>query len=159
MGLQTFQVQGDGTVLIAALLGPVMYGAVAITFALSWFAQKRANTQEQLNQVFAWTSLTAVLDLIAFNKVGSPQYYGWLIIPAIVFGLVRPQQWRTVLVWILGLVALTGYIYPVIYDAILSANPLATAVLTGRNLLLLGLLVLANMRLTGLTAKQSPPVL
>jgi len=154
MGLQTFQVQGDGTVLISALLGPVMYGAVAITFALSWFAQRLANTQEQLNQVFAWTSLTAVLDLIAFNKVGSPQYYGWLLIPAIIFSLVRPQLWRTVLVWILGLLALTGYIYPVIYDAILSANPLATAVLSGRNLVLLGLLVLANMRLTGLTSKK-----
>ena len=63
MGLQTFQVQGEGTVLFASLLGPVMYCAAAITFALSWFAQKRAANPEQLNQVFAWTSLTAVLDL------------------------------------------------------------------------------------------------
>lgn len=154
MGLQTFQVQGEGTVLVSALLGPVMYGAVAITFTLSWFAQKQAHTNEQLSQVFAWTSLTAVLDLIAFNKVGSPQYYGWLLIPAIIFSLVRPHQWRTVLVWLLGLLALTGYIYPVIYDAILSANGLATAVLTARNLLLMGLLVLANIRLTRLTANK-----
>ena len=153
MGLQTFQVQGEGTVLIASLLGPVMYGAVAITFALSWFAQKRATNPEQLNQVFAWTALTAVLDLIAFNKVGSPQYYGWLLIPAVIFSLVHPQKWRTVVLWLLGLLALTGYIYPVIYDAILSANPFATAVLTVRNLLLLGLLVLANLRLTGLISK------
>lgn len=152
-GLQTFQVQGEGTVLLAALLGLVMYGAIAITMVLSWLAQRRSQNPGHLNQVFAWTALTAVLDFIAFNKVGSPQYYGWLLVPGVMFALIKPQQWQLVLAWLLGLLALTGLVYPVIYDAILNANPMATAALGLRNLVLLALLVVANVRLTKLSSK------
>jgi hypothetical protein len=153
--LSTFQVQGDGTAIIATLLGPVMYGALAITMTLAWLAQRRftasnIDVSRWAPQVLAWTSLTGVLDLIVFNKVGSPQYYGWLILPALMFAIYRPQIWRTVIAWILSLLALTGIVYPVIYFAILDADPSATALLGVRNLLAIGLLVLANLRLSAL---------
>lgn len=154
-GLQTFQVQGSGVSTMAALLGPVMFGAISITLALSFLAQRRGDalgiTQESwMPKVFAWGSLTFVLDLIVFNKVGSPQYYQWLLIPGLVFAVHRPELWKTVLAWLFCLLGLTGLIYPVVYDAILAADPSATALLLVRNVAAVGLLVLANIRLTNL---------
>jgi len=159
-GLQTFQVQGQGTVLLANLLGPVMYGALAITCVLAWLAQRnvsrmKADASIWLPRVLAWGSLTGVLDLIVFNKVGSPQYFGWLVLPALIFTVYRPKGWQTVVGWVLGLMALTGLIYPMIYFAILDADISATSVLGIRNLLAIGLLVLANIRLTALGSEKS----
>ena len=157
MGLLTFQVQGPGTVLLASLLGPVMYGAVAITLVLCYLAQRKATNFAQLQPIFAWTALTGVLDLIVFNKVGSPQYYGWLFVPVVIGILTQAEsvpealkKWRTVGVLVLALVALTGVVYPLAYDSILAAGPIATSILLLRNLLAIGLLVLGNIRLTQL---------
>jgi len=158
MGLQTFQVSGGQEVelVIAQLLGPAMYVAVAITFVLGWLATGGTKAAQTLlgdatrAQIFAWTALTAVLDLIVFNKVGSPQYYGWLIVPAVIGVLARVPGWSRVLTWLGLLWGLTGLVYPVFYDQILASSAAAIAVLTLRNLVAIALLVLANVQLTSL---------
>jgi len=158
MPLQTFQVFGPGNQVFAILLGPVMYLALGITAFLGWKAAKTqglhslgtSNGAFAVNRVFAWTSLTGVLDLIVFNKVGSPQYYGWLIVPVLFGLLVRVWPNKTIVVWVLVISALTGLIYPYIYDSILESAWWAIGILTVRNLVVVGLLVYCNLKLTEL---------
>lgn len=158
--LITFQVAGPGTMNVAHLLGPVMYGALAITMFLGWRAIRgsAAIGNEFRNEVFAWTALTAVLDLIVFNKVGSPQYYTWLIVPAILGSIERVPGWKVVNGWLAAIFGLTGLIYPIIYDEILKAEAWATAYLTARNVLVVLLLVLANWRLVELNMRNKPMI-
>jgi hypothetical protein len=106
------------------------------------------------NEVFAWTSLAAVLDLIVFNKVGSPQYYGWLIVPAILGLIERVPNWTIVIGWLTSILALTGLIYPDIYGHILKSQPWATAILTIRNVGAVALLLFALVRLVELALQQ-----
>jgi hypothetical protein len=162
MPLQTFQVFGPGNQVFANLLGPVMYLALGITAFLGWKAAKAqglnsldtSNGAAAINRVFAWTSLTAVLDLIVFNKVGSPQYYGWLIVPVLFGVLVRVWPNKTIVIWVLVISALTGLIYPYIYDSILVSALWAIAILTIRNLVVVGLLVYCNLKLTELGKRE-----
>jgi hypothetical protein len=135
-----------------------MYLALGITAFLGWKAAKAqglnsldtSNGAAAINRVFAWTSLTGVLDLIVFNKVGSPQYYGWLIVPVLFGLLVRVWPNKTIVVWVLVISALTGLIYPYIYDSILVSAWWAIGILTVRNLVVVGLLVYCNLKLTEL---------
>jgi hypothetical protein len=154
--LKTFQVKGPLADQVAALLGPLMYVALLITVGLGWFIIRKGQITEVAlrNEVFAWTVLTAVLDMIVFNKVGSPQYYGWLIVPAILGLIERVPDWRIVAYWLIGILGLTGLIYPDIYDHILSSQPWATAILTARNAATVMLLVFTNARLVELALKQ-----
>lgn len=139
----TFQVQGPAVQDLASLLGIVFYLALGIT---AWLAYQ-ARHSEARDQVFAWVAMTAVLDMIVFNKVGSPQYLGWLFVP-LIFAISKSLSgWRTMGIAIAIATALTFVVYPLAYDAILASDPLATAVLTARNLLLIFMLVQANLEL------------
>ena len=73
--------------------------------------------------------------MIAFNKVGSPQFIGWLAAPVIFGLLVRPATWRLPAVLVAVLAALTQLIYPYLYDWLLVAHPSMVLLLTLRNLL------------------------
>lgn len=142
--MMTFEVFGPNLEVFANLMSLVQFGALAITFGLGYLAiRKGANAQE----VFFWTLFTGVLDLIVFNKVGSPQYIAWLVVPiayGILVGLAR-IQW--VAVGVLVLSSITWLIYPVLYNGILQSSFGETAVLTVRNGLLVYALVYANLRL------------
>jgi hypothetical protein len=83
--------------------------------------------------------------LIVTNKVGSPQFIGWLAGPVAV-GLARPgadglRPWR----WTAGLVlvigALTQIVFPMTYSAITAGMVGPSLVLVARNVLLVVLLV------------------
>lgn len=108
---------------------------------------RRTDEVSRQPELLAVTVLTATLDLIVFNKVGSPQYYGWLFVPAVIFVLWKlPRSVFPVSVIAL-LALLTQFVYPVVYSGILAGQPGATWVLITRNLLALALLVYANGRL------------
>jgi hypothetical protein len=152
--LQTFQVRGVGVMQVAQLLGPLMYLALAITITLGWLVIRRGDVEDtyRRNEVFAWTVLTAILDMIVFNKVGSPQYYCWLIIPVILGNIERVPNWKIVTVWLGLIFGITGLIYPIIYNHILSSQPWATGVLTIRDALVVLLLIFSNVRLVELAS-------
>ena len=153
--LQTFQVFGPYTVLFANLLGPVMYLALGITAFLGYRASKAQSLFGGAHGVFAWTSLTAVLDLIVFNKVGSPQYYGWLMVPLIAGILGDVWKNRVIPIALFSLALLTGIIYPYIYDSILSSQPWALAVLSLRDVCAVALLIYCNKQLSALADTQA----
>jgi hypothetical protein len=109
-----------------------MFTAVAVTLlAMLWRSR-------QAGAAIAFVpsaSLALVMALIAFNKVGSPQYFCWLI-PPVIFGLIVDRT-RFIPVAAMSLIALalTQVVYPWMYDEILNTTPLGLFYLTVRNLL------------------------
>ncbi|MEN9731272.1 MAG: hypothetical protein RL488_582 [Actinomycetota bacterium] len=142
--MMTFEVFGANSEIFANLMSLVQFGALAITFGLGYFAMRKG---AKSTDVFFWVLATGVLDLIVFNKVGSPQYMAWLVVPVIygIFVGVSRIQW--IAVGVLVLSALTWLIYPVLYSGLLLSGFGETLVLTTRNLALVAALVYANLRL------------
>ncbi len=142
--MMTFEVFGANTAIFANLMSVVQVGALAITFALGYLGlRKGARTTD----VFFWVLFTGILDLIVFNKVGSPQYLTWLVVPVIYGILAQLERIYWVAVGVLVLSAITWLIYPVLYNGLLQNGFGETLTLTVRNVMLLGGLVYANLRL------------
>ena len=145
--LVTNQVSGAFSNEIAWLLGLVLPGALAITIFLGLRAYRAGAETKHL---FVATFLTATLDLIVFNKVGSPQFELWLAVPlmaGILFGL---PNWRLPVILGSSIALLTNLLYPIFYMDLMALGWLGIAILTLRNALLIALLVWANLRLSKL---------
>jgi hypothetical protein len=149
--MMTFQVAGAGTAEVASLMNAALFIALVITCFLAWRA---ARAGRHFREILPIASLTAVLDLIFFNKVGSPQYVTWLAVPIILGILYRTEKWRTPIYAVTAIAILTELVYPVFYDSILAGQTFAMTFLLLRNLVYLALLVYANLRLSSL-AKAS----
>jgi hypothetical protein len=135
--LNTFEVTGDGINTAIALMSPLL--AVAVV-AIMLIGIRAARRQQAMTRVLPPLALALVTALIAFNKVGSPQYMVWLAAP-IVLGLAyQGRAFRTPAILVAVMAALTQAFYPYLYDAILMLNPAMVFVLTVRNVLLFVLL-------------------
>ena len=137
----TFQVQGGGVAVVAAVMTPLLALAVLAVVALGLRAMRRG---AHAGVLLAPLSLALVGTLIVFNKVGSPQFIGWLAVP-VVIGLAADaagggRSFRVPAGLVLGLAALTQAVYPYLYDRLLGLEPALLLVLTTRNLLLVVLL-------------------
>lgn len=137
----TYQVQGNGVEIAAALMTPLLAIAVAIIAVLGLRATRSGVASADL---FPSLALAFVAALIAFNKVGSPQFISWLAVP-IILGLVTAgtgygRSFRTPAILVLVIAALTQVIYPYLYLELLYVQPVMLIVLTARNILLLVLL-------------------
>jgi hypothetical protein len=150
--LKTFEVFGSGAEVIAMLLGPGQLLALGITAALGFLA-KRAGAQA--SEILTWVSTTAVLDLIFFNKVGSPQFVTWLAVPIILGLITGAPNLRPMLYLVATISIITWAVYPSTYSELLSGGFSATALLALRNVLILAALVYANLRLSKLTKAGS----
>ncbi|MDE2386501.1 MAG: DUF2029 domain-containing protein [Actinomycetales bacterium] len=148
----TFQVLGPGSEVVSKLMLPTLLIALGITAFLGWRA---ARSGADTGFIFVLTGLTATLDLIVFNKVGSPQFEAWLAIPLIAGLLFGIPSWRLPLWFGLAIAALTQWVYPLNYDAVVNTDALALTVLTARNVLLIALLVWANVRLSALSSRAT----
>ncbi|MBF4608472.1 glycosyltransferase 87 family protein [Curtobacterium sp. VKM Ac-1393] len=131
----TFEVSGAGTDAAAAVSTPLMAVVVVAGVVLALWAARRGARRAELAPVLA---LLFVAALIATNKVGSPQYIGWLAVP-IVWGLAAgtPSARRFVPIALAALptAVLTQLIYPGYYDQVLTLQPWMLVVLTVRNVL------------------------
>ena len=139
----TFQVDGPGAEVAAALMNPLFALAVLTVCAIGLLAVRRGAATLQLLPPLALALVTA---FIVFNKVGSPQFVSWLAVP-VVFGLVMALQggrsFRTPALLVLVIAGLTQLVYPYLYNYVLSVNYVMLIVLTSRNLLLICLFVWA----------------
>jgi hypothetical protein len=147
----TNQIFGDLVDLFSKLMTPVMFGALAITV---WLGYRAFKVGAKRNSIFATLGLTAVLDLIVFNKVGSPQFMCWIAVPVIAwiyFGQ-KISFFPAIAVSLIAL--LTNLVYPVFYLDLMGLGNTSMILLTARNLLLIGLLVWSNLQL----AKLSKPL-
>ncbi|TFB81997.1 DUF2029 domain-containing protein [Cryobacterium luteum] len=128
----TFQVAGAGVTAVSAAMTPLLALAAGVVLLLGLRAGRRG---ADVLAVLPPLALALTLTLIAFNKVGSPQFISWLAAP-IIFGLVlNGRAWRTPALLGLALAALTQVIYPSLYDWVIEAHPLMVLVLSLRNLL------------------------
>ena len=148
--LVTFQLSGFGVTEIASIMTLVQFGALAITIFLG-FRAKRAGVDR--NTLFTWIFLTATLDLLVFNKVGSPQYELWVVGAAIVGILAKVDKWKFVTRITLITSGLSWLIFPIFYGDLLDGKPLGISLLVLRNLGVIAILVWANMQLTALGNK------
>ena len=107
------------------------------------------------NTLFAWLILTATLDLLVFNKVGSPQYQLWVVGAAFFGILAKTAHWKMV-TWITVITsALSWLIFPIYYGDLLDGAALGVGLLVLRNLGIIAILVYANMQLIKLGNRKS----
>ena len=137
----TWQVTGDGVGVVGDIMTPIMALAVIAVVLVAVLALRRG---AQPAAVLALLVLALVAALIAFNKVGSPQFIGWLAVPVILGLSTHTAQGRLWFVVPAALsavtAALTQAIYPYLYGWLLSLNPIMLVALTARNLLVFAIL-------------------
>ncbi|TFD53780.1 DUF2029 domain-containing protein [Cryobacterium sp. Hh11] len=134
--IATREVSGPGAGLVASLMTPVMFGAIAAIFVLMVIAQRR---QADAAELLLLGSLALVSAFIVFNKVGSPQYMLWLV-PIVAVGVGRSwAAWRVPAVLMLAISALTTLIFPIFYLPLIDGNLFSLLLLTARNGLLVAL--------------------
>jgi hypothetical protein len=141
----TNQVSGVLVQEVAAASNWLMLLALSITFLLALRAIRAGRNRKE---VFAIASLTGVLDLIVFNKVGSPQFMVWLAVALVAAIFFEVKSIKMPLIVGGTILLLTQLIYPVFYLELLGLETLPLWLLTIRNLLLVWLLVWANFRLS-----------
>lgn len=146
----TFQISGFGVTEVASVMTIIQFLALGITIWLGFRA--KANGADR-NVLFAWLMLTATLDLLVFNKVGSPQYQLWVVGAAFFGVLASVPKWRMVSVITLVTSALSWLIFPVFYGSLLDGAPLGVGLLVLRNLGIIAILVFANLQLIKLGNK------
>ena len=136
----TFQVLGDGTDTVAeissGLLGVGFIGVILVGIFLHRKGSK-------ISKLLPLLALTLTIELIVFNKVGSPQYIGWLAAPIISGLVLAPKKFAAPVVITLVLAALTQAFYPYCYGGILGLQPFELSILTLRNICELLLLVIS----------------
>lgn len=159
-GILTFQIDGDGVGIAAAVATPLLAVAALALLGLGALAIRRGRTA---GEVLPPLALALTVALIVVNKVGSPQFATWLAVP-IVFGLVSaaagsggPFRVPAVLGLVIG--GLTQVIYPYLYHELLGIpNLVMVLVLTARNALYVALLGWAVVALVGLVRRPAEPV-
>jgi len=159
-GILTYQIAGVGTDVAASVMTPLLAVVALAVVALGVLAVRRgASTVD----VLAPLTLGLVVALIAFNKVGSPQFVSWLAVPVIV-GLWAAHagssvSFRVPAVLVLVIAAFTQLFYPVLYPYLLGLDPLLLVAITARNLLYFVLLAWAigELWVLGTRARDTRP--
>lgn len=147
----TNQVYGPWVNEISFLMTPVMFFALGITV---WLAVRAARSGVSPKTLLSIASFTGVLDLIVFNKVGSPQFMAWLAVPIIAMIIFGVDRLWIPITGLLLVAVITNLIYPVFYIDLMGLGDLSVALLSVRNALLIALLVYANIRLGELSSKK-----
>jgi len=150
----TNQVFGPLVDVFSSLMTPIMVAALGITV---WLGVRAVKAGAARNHVFAIMSLTAVLDLIVFNKVGSPQFIAWLAIPMIALIIFNVPRLKLPITALLVIAATTNLIYPIFYIDLMGLGDLSVGLLTFRNAMLIGILVYSNLRLSALIKSPAKP--
>jgi len=140
----TNQVSGPLVQELAAVSNYLLFIALAITVLLAIRAVRAGRNR---TQVFALAALTGVLDLIVFNKVGSPQFMIWLAVPLVALVYFGINKSKVALAMGAAILLLTQLVYPVLYIELLGLEIMPIWLLTVRNLLLVALLIWANSQL------------
>lgn len=139
----TFQATGAGVDAVIAIMTPLLALAV---LAVAVLGAVQAWRGASFAALFPPLALAVVLTLIVFNKVGSPQFLTWIITPVVIGLVLDRRRWRGAAIAALTAALMTQCVYPLLYDRLIVADGVAAAVLTARNLLLIGLLAWAVVR-------------
>jgi hypothetical protein len=154
-GILTYQLRGPGTAFAAALSTPLLAVAVGAVAVLGVVGARRGVSALRMLPPLLLALTTA---LMLFNKVGSPQFAGWLAVP-VLFGLVTASReggasFRVPAVLALMIGALTQAVYPYWYGRLLGLDTLVLVALTTRNALYLVLFAWAVAALVAAVRTQ-----
>ena len=159
-GILTYQVAGAGADVAASLMTPVLAVVALAVVALGVIAVRRGASSVD---VLAPLALALVVSLIAFNKVGSPQFISWLAVP-VILGLWMAHAGSTVsfrvpAVLVLTIAGLTQILYPALYVHLLGLNTLMLLVISVRNVLYFVLLAwaISELWMLGVRARNRLP--
>ncbi|MCU1528989.1 MAG: hypothetical protein JWP75_2752 [Frondihabitans sp.] len=141
----TQEVTGPGDAWLVANATFIMLGVMAaIVVVLAVSTRRLSALPHSMGRevdLVLLGALSLASAFIVFNKVGSPQYMLWLA-PIVAVGLVlRPPDWKVPAILMLAIAVLTTLVFPTFYFALMELNPVITAVLGLRNLLLVVMLV------------------
>jgi hypothetical protein len=144
--LLTFEVSGAGAETSATVSSLLLVIAVATILIIGLLKTRRGASPLQLIPAIALALTVAV---IVFNKVGSPQYIGWLAAP-VVAGLVFDKgRFAIPAGVVLATAVATQLFYPYGYQAVLTLQPVALTALSARNLLeVVAFIVAARLLIT-----------
>lgn len=144
--LVTWELHGPGTQGAADVLGALFFLALGAATLLLWW--RREQLGDRLwsggivrTELLVRGAMLLTLAMIVFNKVGSPQYMGWLAPPVAVALALRLPGWRTTAWLVLGIAGATQVVFPWFYDGVVLGAPAVTIVLAARNVALVALLV------------------
>lgn len=147
----TYQVAGPGASTVAALMTPVLVLVVAAVGLLGALALRRGADRTDL---VIELSLALVLTLIVVNKVGSPQFIGWLAAPMILALLHGRSAVGLRGVALVAIAAATQFVYPWSYSGITAPEWIPVLVLTARNVALIALLAASVVSLWRLARRS-----
>ncbi|MEV7620381.1 hypothetical protein AB0N59_09575 [Microbacterium sp. NPDC089321] len=136
----TYQVVAQAAQGVAAATTPAMAVAVAVIVVLGLMRSRRRARWQRLLPPLA---LALTVALIVMNRVGSPQFTVWLIVPVMLWIVLDRIRAHTAAALVLLLCALTFCVYPLTYDGLLAAHGLPVLLLSLRNAMLVVLLVVA----------------
>ena len=142
----TYEITGPGLHVAVDVLGWLLPLALLASVGLLWWRRERVGqglwSDERADvELLTRGSMLMVLVLLVFNKVGSPQYMGWLAAPVAVALALRLPRWRATALTTLGIGLATQIVFPWGYDEVVGGGPGVTLVLAARNLALVVLLV------------------
>ena len=151
--ISTREVSGPGTRFMASIMTPLMFAAVLCIFVLILLALRRTTDASGLLLLGA---LALVAAFVVFNKVGSPQYMLW-IAPIVAVGVAHNWWlWRIPAYLMTAIALLTTLVFPVFYMPLLDGDPVAVALLSGRNALLVVLFGWSVWLLWGMARGRLP---
>jgi hypothetical protein len=155
--LLTFEVTGRWIDEATSAMTPVL--AIAV-LAVSLLGVRAVLRKAPSLIVLPQLALAVVTTLIAFNKVGSPQYIDWLAAPVILGIITSGRRFRRPAVLVAVTAALTQLFYPYLYLQVLYLNAWMLAIVTARNVMLfvvLGWAVMALWRSGNVPERLAPP--
>lgn len=142
--ITTWEVSGPGTATMATVLGVALVVGLAAVAALLVRVRRDAGAGLDAAAFITHGALLVTTMLIVANKVGSPQFIGWLAAPVVVGltapGLLGRRAWYLPAGLVLVIAALTQVVFPMTYSAITAGWIGPTLVLVLRNALLVVLL-------------------
>ena len=146
--LVTWEITGPGTTLMIDALAVAFVVAIAAVAALLWWVRHHRGatfwTDDAARHGFVvHGALLMTTALIVTNKVGSPQFIGWLAPPVAVGLALGLRRWRLPAALVAGIAGATQVVFPLAYGGVVSGAPAPTVVLVLRNVALVVLLVLA----------------
>lgn len=149
----TFQIDGPGADVAAALTTPLMALGVLVVVLVGVRAARRGAVFGRLLPPLA---LSLVVVLMLANKVGSPQFATWLAAPVILGLVLRPGRFAVPAFVAASIALFTHIIYPYWYGWLLIADPAFVLLLTGKSLLLVVLLAWGIRSIWRLGSPRSP---
>ncbi|GEL93973.1 glycosyltransferase 87 family protein [Cellulomonas composti] len=160
--ITTWEIYGPGTQWAADALGAAFVVGLGLVGAFLWWCSRRAGDRLWADRVLRAQLLTrgallVATTLIVFNKVGSPQYLGWVAPPVAVALALRLPGWRGTSALVAGLALATQVIFPIGYTQLVTGGPGMALVLAARNVGLVVLAVTCVVALLRISRAPEPP--